>query len=228
MAKHKDLNSSPPTRMGFGVSAEYMSFSSGFKEHFGGTLGAGNYGNSSHAAKTINVAPVIEIGGLINNTFYLGVLTSWHYSNVHHKSRSYLDRQYYFTHELKMTSYTTALLKAGYKVTKGVMAYSLVGPSFAKWRHTSIQYQKDRIVDRFDMKKNSWGISLGGGVEFDVTNASSLSVDYTHTIYRRQRAVKTVSYQDRVGLALMTRTGPLTKSIQPSHGVLSLKYTYFF
>ncbi len=228
MAKETQAKVSSPFRIGFGLAAEYMSLSGGLKEELGGTLGAENYGNSSHATKTFNVAPVFEIGGFIKDKMYLGMVGSWHYSNMTHKSRSYLDRQYYFTHELEMTSYTTIFFKSGYKITKDVMAYGLIGPSYARWKHNSTQYQQNNVVDTFNKKKDSWGIAFGGGVEFDITNSSALSVDYTHTIYRRQKATKTISYQDRVGMLLVTRTGPMTKSVQPSHGVLSLKYTYFF
>ena len=96
-------------------------------------------GNQSHLGRGVQLVPCIELGAIISNYYYLGLHASWRFSNVSNKTTTPLRSSEYFLHEIKIEQYSNLLLKSGYKPTPRVMIYGLIGPSFAKWQHTSDQ-----------------------------------------------------------------------------------------
>lgn len=214
-------------RVGVGLAGEYMSVSSNMKRKFV-NLGEGYFGNSSDSGKKAQISPSFEIGYLFSERFYLGLFTSWRHSDTTYKSRSPLKQQGYLEDEFTLSNYTNILLKLGYKINQYTMVYGGIGPSYAKWNHTTTQYFRGNVFDTLKLQKKSWGVAFSMGIEMPLAEQATFSVDYTHAIYRTKKYAKSMTIMENHGMGYMPRKGTYEKSIQPSHGTLALRVTYFF
>tara|TARA_R110002095_G_scaffold141007_1_gene122376 strand:- start:571 stop:1278 length:708 start_codon:yes stop_codon:yes gene_type:complete len=215
-------------RIGGGLSAEYITLSAQLKQDFT-PYGLANFNQSHHMKHNVQLAPFVEFGSFVDERFYLGLVTSWHYSNTKDNSRFYLRGRYSMVTEFKLKSYFSSLLKLGYKVQNNMMLYGVVGPSYAQWSHKTAQYFNETFDGSFDVNKRSAGFAFGGGAEFSMTKNIALSVDYIHTLYRSTKANQVINIKDQDFMGnIIVRSKEVTKTIKPSHGVLSLKLSYFF
>lgn len=211
-------------RIGGGISGEYITLSAQVKQDFTAHTPT-HFNQSDHMKRNFQVAPFIEFGSYIGNNFYLGLITSWHYSNTKDKSRFSFRGNYSLATEFNLKSYLASLIKMGFKLQDNMMLYGVVGPSYAKWTHKTKQYLNSNIVDSFDVNKSSLGVAFGGGAEFSMSQNTALSIDYIYTRYRSTKACQVISFRDGGG---PLRSKEVSKTIQPSYGVLSLKLSYFF
>ena len=215
-------------RIGGGVSGEYTTLSARLKQDFT-PYGQANFNHSHHMQRNLQIAPFIEFGAFIGRQWYLGLITSWHYSDTKDSSHFFLRGRYSVVGEFKLKSYVSSLVKIGYWPWDTMMFYGVMGPAYARWSHKTKQLFDGNPVGSFDVSKGSLGFSFGGGAEFPVTQNMAVSVDYIHTLYRstKSRQVINISDQDFLG-AIVVRSREVAKTVQPSHGVLSLKIAYFF
>ena len=220
------------TRIGFGLAGEYINAGANLKVkpvRDGDPvtdLPSAMASNQSHLGRMLQIALCIELGRMIENDYYVGLHTSWRVSGVSNKSITPIRDAQFFSHEFKIDQYIDVLLKAGYKMTPRTMIYGLVGPTLAKWSHTTdeIRERGNRLVDRFRINRKSVGIGLGLGFEYLFREKYALSFDYTHHFHRSVAQTQYVTIMDGGG----NRSGNLTKRVQPSYGVLAARFTIFF
>ncbi len=216
-------------RIGFGLAGEYVNTEANLKMQPAGTLG--NIGsNQSQVVKKLQLAPCFEVGSIITNNYYVGLLFSWRYSGAKDTSRSPIKTINYFSHEFKINHYTDIMIKPGYKITNRLMAYGLIGPSIANWTHTSNQFgENNAVVDRFETKKTSIGLGVGLGFEYLFENNYAVSADYTHHFHRSESSNHFMSFEDEPVLGFpLTVKGNMNKKVQPSYGVIAIRFTKFF
>lgn len=228
MPSKSTLKGRSPFRIGGGISAEYATLSAELKQDFT-PYGEANFNQSHHMKRNLQIAPFIEIGSFIGDKWYVGHITSWHYSDTKDSSRFFLRGFYSVVGEFKLKSYISSLFKVGYKPWETMMVYGVMGPSYAWWSHKTKQLRRDDPVGSFDVSKNSWGFSLGAGAEFPLGESIAISVDYIHTLYGSTKVRQIIGIGDSDAiLGDITRYKEVSKTIRPSHGVLSLKLSYFF
>lgn len=215
-------------RIGGGVSGEYTTLSAQLKQDFT-PYGQANFNQSHHMQRNLQIAPFIEFGSFVGEQWYFGLITSWHYSDTKDRSHFFLRGRYSVVGEFKLKSYVSSLMKIGYKPWDTMMVYGVLGPSYAWWNHKTIQLFDGNPVGSFNVSKASLGFSFGAGAEFPLADNMAVSVDYIHTIYRRAKARQVIDIMDQDFLGnIVVRSKEVSKAIQPSHGVLSLKISYFF
>ncbi|MGV8949008.1 MAG: hypothetical protein ACOH2E_06580 [Candidatus Paracaedibacter sp.] len=217
-------------RIGFGFAAEYINVGVNFKvkpvgsglDNLPSTMGV----NQSHIGRALQIAPCIELGAIIANCYYFGLHASWRSSSVVNKTTTPIRRSEYFLHEIRVDHYADLLLKTGYKLTPRMMIYSLVGPSLAKWHHTTDQLNErnNSSIDRFRIDKKSLGLGIGLGFEYLFKKKYAFSFDYTHHFHKSVSQTMNITIPD-IG---PRRSGDLLKTIQPSYGVLAARFTVFF
>lgn len=219
-------------RFGLGIGVEYLNLDANVKEKF--PFGDIYFGDKDQIQKHVQFSPSLEIGKTIFNDYYIGVIASWHYSDSKKKSRSPLRNAAYFRNTFKMSYYTSILAKPGYKMTPKTMIYALIGPSLAKWSHTTDQleynFRRNQEIkkDSFKVSGTSVGMSIGGGLEQIICTGLALSINYTHTIYKSRRGKKNMSYLDNARFEPKTYEGIATKTIKPSSDSIVVRLAYFF
>lgn len=227
--------STSPYRLGFGLAAELLNTEAKFK--FQPSAGLSNISTShSQTSKKIQLAPTFEFGRTFCDNYYLGLQVSWRKSKVRSSSTSTVKgANLTFEHEFKLRSYTDLFLKVGYKPVPQFMFYGLVGPSIAKWAAKTDQLvfndntNQNDLSKTFKMKETSTGLGLGVGAEYLVQNKFAISLEYAHHIHRAKKQVNTMEYSD-INLATRrpyTRTGTITRSVQPSYSTIALRVTFF-
>lgn len=226
------------TRIGLGVAVEYANFDTSLKIRSPEKLG--NISSTQQqTCKRIQFAPSVEIGTTIMDNYYLGFVASWRYSRASTTSLTPIRGAYHFSHEFKLRSYTDAFIKFGYKPIRQLMFYGVAGPSIANWSHTTQQIsvngsQISKLINEFNMKKKTLGLGLGGGIEYLIKEKYALSFEYVFHTHRSQSANRNISYEDQAPRTRAnrsgrrTRTGDLTKIVQPSYSTFAIRLTYFF
>ena len=228
MPSNTTLKTRKPFRIGGGISGEYTTLSAELKQDFT-PYGEANFNRSHHMQRNLQIAPFIELGSFIGDKWYVGHITSWHYSDTKDSSRFFLRGFYSVVGEFKLKSYVSSLLKIGYKPWETMMLYGVMGPSYAWWSHKTKQLFRDDPVGSFDVSRGSLGLSFGAGTEFPLAQNIAVSVDYIHTLYRSTKVRQTIGIGDHDALlGAVIRFKEVSKTIRPSHGVLSLKLSYFF
>ena len=234
-SSYQDLST---TRIGLGVAVEYANFDTSLKIRSPTELG--NISSTQQqTCKRIQLAPSLEIGSTILDNYYLGFIVSWRYSRVSTTSLTPIRGAYHFAHEFKLRSYTDAFIKVGYKPLRQLMLYGVAGPSIANWSHTTQQIsvngaQVSKLINEFNMKKKTLGLGLGGGIEYLIKEKYALSFEYVFHTHRSQSANRTISYEDQAPITRAsrsgrrTRSGSLTKIVQPSYSTFAIRLTYFF
>jgi opacity protein-like surface antigen len=236
MAATQSSTASSPfnqTRIGFGIAGEYINAGASLKVKPVGDGGdtltdlpQAIASSQSHLGRALQIALCVELGGMIANDYYLGLHTSWRFSGITNKSTTPIRSSQIFSHEFKVDHYIDILLKPGYKINPCTMIYGLVGPTIAKWSHTTDQINGvgNRLVDKFNINRKSVGLGLGLGFEYLFRKKYALSFDYTHHFHRSVVQTQKINLLD----GGPPRSGNLTKRIQPSYGVLAARFTIFF
>lgn len=219
------------SRIGLGLAGEYINAVANLKiqpqEDSTSTLDF-TESNQSQVAKKIQVAPSIELGTTIAQKYYVGLLLSWHYSKAKNTSRSSIKGPNYFSNEFMLNHYADVLIKTGYKFTSRVMAYGLIGPSIAHWTHTSYQFDTFKnLVDKFKIAKSTLGLAIGLGFEYLIEKNYALSFNYTHHFHRAASKNQFMSFDDPDG-PFGIATGNMNRKVQPSYGVIAIRFTKFF
>jgi opacity protein-like surface antigen len=214
------------TRVGFGLSGEYINAGANLKVDPRGRLPQGIASSQSHLEKSFQIAPCIELGSLLADNYYLGLHASWRFSGIANKSKTPTTLLVYFLHEFKLNYYTDILLKAGYKLTPRTMLYGLIGPTFAKWSHTTDFYDGDNVLLNRSIRidKKSLGLGVGFGFEY-LKEKYAFSFDYVHHFHKSVSQDQNMTIRNGVG---QLRSGNLIKKVQPSYGVLAARFTIFF
>lgn len=214
-------------RIGFGLAGEYIHSDTSLKtqpDHALGQIGS----TQSQIGKKLQVSPFIELGVQIEKNYYLGLVLSWRYSGVKNISRVPIRQTSFFSHEFKINHYTDIMAKPGYKFTPCTMVYGLIGPTIANWNHTSNQLLEEKVVNKFTINKTSVGLGLGLGFEHVFEEKFVFSVDYTHHFLKTESTKQLMNYQELTAFGNRDRSGNLTKRVQPSYGVLAVRFTVFF
>jgi len=134
--------------------------------------------------RNLQIAPFIEFGSFVDDKWYLGLITSWHYSDTKDTSRFFLRGRYSVVGEFKLKSYISSLVKIGYKPWDTMMFYGVIGPSYARWSHKTKQLFDDNPVGSFDVNKDSLGFSFGAGAEFPIAQNIAVSVNFPWAGYK--------------------------------------------
>ncbi|MBY0281391.1 MAG: hypothetical protein K2W94_04455 [Alphaproteobacteria bacterium] len=220
------------TRIGLGIAGEYASIDTSLKIRF---LSDNFSSTQQQTCKKFQVAPSLELGTTVMDNYYLGFLLSWRHSGASKTTLiSPMKWNYYFLHQFKLQSYTDALIKFGYKPAQRTMFYGLVGPSIAKWSHTTQQIltnsstQVSTLINEFTMTEKTVGLAVGGGIEYLIKNKYTISFEYVFHGHRSKSASRTLSYKDVKGLIPYVRSGTVTKIVQPSYSTFAIRLSYFF
>lgn len=222
----------PLFRIGGGIGVGYLNSEAKLKNDFR-TI-SGSLSDLKQTQKSFQIAPSLEIGMTCFDHYYLGIFASWNHIGAKTTSRIPLTGNYYLTHQFKMNSCMNILSKIGYKLTPKTMIYTLAGPSFLKWSHTTNQFYTPRaslrLVDTFKMSKTSVGLSLGMGIEYFLGEQVALNVDYSHNFYGSKARSKTMSIEEFRPFPRpnVIRSGLVSKKVRPSYDSLALRLVYFF
>ncbi|MBL0942399.1 MAG: hypothetical protein IBJ00_06730, partial [Alphaproteobacteria bacterium] len=128
-------------RIGFGLAVEYLNAEAKLKDNY--SPFSFNYqSDRAQTRKQVNVAPSIELGTIILNDYYLGLISSWRYVGAKTRSRAPLKNMTHFYHEFKINYYVDILAKPGSRIMPNTMLYGLVGPSIVRWSHTTDQVNR--------------------------------------------------------------------------------------
>lgn len=220
-------------RYGIGLALEYLNAEAKEKDDFS-ALGLVNLIDRKQTQKVIQVAPSLEVGVTYSNQFYVGVLASWRYCDAHTKSRAPMFNINYFIHQFKLNSYANLLAKLGYQFPQRTMIYGLIGPSIAKWSHTTNQYRAISLpagtsvqVNSFKLSKTTVGLAFGFGVEQSLNDHLALHVDYVHGFLKDKSANQQLTIFVPTTSTGM-RTGTVSKKVRPSYDSIALCLSYFF
>jgi len=221
--------------VGLGIAAEYTDLQAKQKDDFA-PLGTVEFSNREQTTKHFQVAPSLEIGRTLLEDFYVGLLFSWHLVNTDTgNQRSSFRTNYSLNHKFRLLHYFDILLKIGYFITPSTLIYALVGPSIARWSHTTMQNVEfggnafQPIDDIFRMTRTSVGLGLGLGIAYAATQNWIISLDYIHHFYKAATASQIMSVTENIGGMIVPRPpGTVSKKISPSHATIALRVTYNF
>lgn len=214
-------------RIALGLAVEYLNIEAKQKDNFA-PFALYYQSERAQTKKKISIAPFIELGTTIINDFYFGIQTSWHYVDAKTKSKAPLKQWFYFNNEFKMKYYIDVLAKPGCKLTPDTMIYGLIGPSIAKWSHTTDEFdvRNDQVSrNRFEVSKTSVGLGLGFGLEHRFKERYLLSVDYVHHFHKSASKHQTMTFVDIIGAAPIPRSGVVSKSVMPSYSTIALRFS---
>lgn len=218
-------------RVGIGIGVEYVNHDAKVKYDFTEWSKQG-LSNRDQTQKQFQITPSLEVGKTSFNNYYTGIVASWHYSSPKKQTRDPFKNASYFTHQFKMSYYFDILAKLGYKVTPNTMAYLLVGPSIAKWSHTTNVYTQKpthlQLNGMFKASHTSVGLGLGLGVEHVICKGVAVGINYTHHFYKKSTKQKYMEYPDLKGLREVMLKGTFSKTIKPSSDAIMLHLAYFF
>ena len=213
------------TRVGFGLAGEYINGGANLKVEPTGRLPPAIASSQSHLGKGLQIAPCVELGATIASNYYLGLNINWRFSCIENKSKTPATFLYYFLNEFKINQYTSILLKTGYKFSPHTMIYGLVGPTVAKWSHTTDLFDANSVsLNRLRIDRKSLGIGIGLGFEYLFKEKYALSFDYTHHFHKAVSQAQNMTMRNIVG----PRSGDLIIRVRPSYGVLAVRFTVFF
>jgi len=210
-------------RFGFGLAGEYMNNEISLNLTPRGSLGNIKT-EQSQATKKLQLSPFIELGTIIANHYYLGLLFSWRYSGSKNTSRLPIRNAFYGLNSFRINQYTDLLVKTGYILAPQTMIYGLVGLSLANWTHTTDIINGNQVsVDKFKMKKTSLGVGFGVGFEYLFQKKYAISIDYIHYFHKTASKNQNMSYGTGPFYA-----GDMLKRIKPSYSTIAIRFTTYF
>lgn len=225
--KTQEDSSADLWRIGLGLGLEYHDLEAKVKDDFS-LLAFKAKSSLSQTKKLFHVAPSLEIGRTLEQDYYFGLVFSWRYLDAKEKSNAPLKDFFHITHEFQMTYFFDILAKPGYRFTPNFMAYGLIGPSIARWSHSTDLFDDNVKIDRFNFTKTSVGVGIGAGLEYLFKEKYVLSFDYIFHIHRSHTKQQIMTIEDRVpGTMPRPRARPVSKKIEPSYSTVGIRLSYF-
>lgn len=188
----KQLFSRNGLRIGLGVGTAYKIRDAATKSDLN-RLSAKTVGNPAETETSIELVPHVELGYHFQNGVYIGVLGTYDYNPQTIKFYRIIGQMgvnptiQHMVIDGKRHYSLSALFKLGYRVRDRYMIYGLVGPEFSKWKLNVTMMANQNSLSSKSYAYTSTGVKFGLGLEWLATTNVALALDWSQTVYTRDK-----------------------------------------